>query len=384
MAGLFLSGRRSKYAELFKIRVEPGESERFRAGSGPLSGYGEKEGKMGDRAQLMVLKNGRYDIHFDHWGALSLPGYLFWGPKTALAYFKNNEKIEEWLDDVWAEGAALLDLDLRNLLFFGGEDLNCDVRLREEFLSLMLVMWPGWEIRWAAEGQADIADYLGYPRENVLSLRDRSETTRDRLVSLLAEQAQMEEEKEDYVNICLSFKAADGRLKFFRISKLNVSDLMSGGPELAAVCREAKGWPELHLDCFPCGGVHLDEGRRTVEYWLAEAWAPPLAAIEADWESFEVIWLRDDYRRQLSLGEGLLSFQSLSRERRHELLRPIACLEQAEVTHDRKWLATLIGRLGLQGTVTVSPSIFSSRPPKLPSPAARHKKFDEIAARSRG
>ena len=91
---------------------------------------------MGDRAQLVVLKNGRYDIYYDHWGSVRLPGYLFWGPKTALDYFKRNERIEEWLDDIWAEGAALLDLDRQNLLFFGGEDLDDNVRLREEFLRV--------------------------------------------------------------------------------------------------------------------------------------------------------------------------------------------------------------------------------------------------------
>ena len=137
------------------------------------------------------------------------------------------------------------------------------------------------------------------------------------------------------------------------------------------------------MNCFPSGGVHLDEGRRTVEYWIAWSRTPPLAEIEAEWDSFEVTWLRDDYHRQLSRGEGFLSFQSLSRERCHELLKPIACLEQAEVTHDRKWLAKLIGHLGFQGSVTVSSSIFSSRPPKLPSLAARQKTFDKIAAQAR-
>ena len=82
----------------------------------------------------------------------------------------------------------------------------------------MALMWPGWEIRWAAEGLADIADYLGYPREKVLRLRDRSEVTRDWLASLLTEPAQLEEMKEDSVYTCLSFKAADGRLKFFRVN----------------------------------------------------------------------------------------------------------------------------------------------------------------------
>src|SRR5206468_1193034 len=78
-----------------------------------------------------------------------------------------------WLDDCDAEGGVVLDMDRRVLLLYGGEDLLFDVPLRRLFLRLLGHVWKGWEVRWAHEGIADLADYVGYPRSEVLTSRAR-------------------------------------------------------------------------------------------------------------------------------------------------------------------------------------------------------------------
>jgi hypothetical protein len=76
------------------------------------------------------------------------------------------------LDDVWCEGAALMDIDNKVLLLFGGEDIKFDPPLRRVYLQLLRSAWSGWGIRWAFEGVVDIADYLGLDRLTVRSNRE--------------------------------------------------------------------------------------------------------------------------------------------------------------------------------------------------------------------
>ena len=55
------------------------------------------------------------------------------------------------------------------LLFYGGADVLHDVPLRRVYLQMLGRVWHGWQIAWAFEGIADVADYVGYPRDRVLS-----------------------------------------------------------------------------------------------------------------------------------------------------------------------------------------------------------------------
>src|SRR5690349_12238599 len=75
--------------------------------------------------------------------------------------------------------AAVVDLDRRALVLFGGEGILCDVPLRRAYLDLLRHPWRGWRIQWAHEGLAEIADYVGRPRSGVLVADDprtRAET----------------------------------------------------------------------------------------------------------------------------------------------------------------------------------------------------------------
>ncbi len=131
---------------------------------------------MGQRANLLIVRNQSYELYYSHWCAYTLPVSLFWGEQYAIRFIELQKQVDEsgWLDDKWAEGGAVLDLERRVLLFYGGEDILYDVPLRNGLLRLMKNNWPGWEIRWAHEGIADLAAYVGYPAEKVLAVREAS------------------------------------------------------------------------------------------------------------------------------------------------------------------------------------------------------------------
>jgi hypothetical protein len=124
---------------------------------------------MGQRANLILIERGQREMYYTHWRANTLDRDLFWGPDHAARFIRAQQARTHWLDEVWAEGGAVLDRDAHVLLMFGGEDVRIDVSLRRVYLDLLRHVWSGWDVRWAYEGIADVADYVGHPREAVLT-----------------------------------------------------------------------------------------------------------------------------------------------------------------------------------------------------------------------
>src|SRR5438874_1905161 len=118
---------------------------------------------MGQRANLVVVRNGAWKLFYDHWCANRLDTELFWGPGLATQFIEQRAALEDrndWLDEVWAEGAAIVDHDHQTLLWYGGEDILYDIPRRRVLLEMMQSQWPAWMIRWAAGGIAEIGAYV--------------------------------------------------------------------------------------------------------------------------------------------------------------------------------------------------------------------------------
>lgn len=118
---------------------------------------------MGHRANYAIRENGTYRLYYSHWGALTVPEDVFWGPDAAESFITSHDEIDptDWLDDVWGEGGVALDKDSKTLALFGGESLGFGP-LYPTFSALMDVLWSqqGWAVRWVA-GMPDIAEQAG-------------------------------------------------------------------------------------------------------------------------------------------------------------------------------------------------------------------------------
>jgi hypothetical protein len=82
---------------------------------------------MGQRANFVVVEPAGYELFYSHWGANTVDRDVFFGPETTLEYFRRQRVVQPphgWLDEVWAEGGALLDCARYTLLYFGGEDIS--------------------------------------------------------------------------------------------------------------------------------------------------------------------------------------------------------------------------------------------------------------------
>ncbi|VTU00547.1 Uncharacterized protein OS=Brevibacillus borstelensis AK1 GN=I532_15646 PE=4 SV=1 [Gemmataceae bacterium] len=122
---------------------------------------------MGHRANYVVRRNGNVEIFYSHWGALGLLKDFFWGEEVALAMVRECNETPRLLDNVWCEGAALVDYDAKRLLLFGCEVPGED---RGAFLELFPLTWPDWTVEYATGGIPQIAAAIGFDPAPLLQM----------------------------------------------------------------------------------------------------------------------------------------------------------------------------------------------------------------------
>jgi hypothetical protein len=264
---------------------------------------------VGHRANLILVEGREYQLYYGHWCANTLPRDLFWGPEHAAAFMRIQRAVDDsgWLDDIWAEGGAVLDLGRRHLLLYGGEDVLYNVPLRRFYLELLVRVWKGWTVRWAHEGIADLADYVGYPRDRVLTNKDKDSTG-----GTLLSPKQM-----DWTDLVASVRFDEHTVRFYPLAG-NVKSHLSSGKKLVDNLRPADGLPRLLLGEwtteFPSGGFHLDLPARRLEFWVADD-APDIQnRISSLWSGWETRWHHDQYERQLDMAQGLLQLPIIDRQ----------------------------------------------------------------------
>jgi hypothetical protein len=273
---------------------------------------------MGQRANLIIIEDGEYRLRYDHWVANRLDDVLFWGADYALSYFEAQEGVgtDGWLDDVWAEGGVALDLDKKHLLWWGGEDVFHEVLLRRVYLKLQKKVWRDWTIEWAHRGIVDLAEYVGYPKEKVLSGKEHLDAAGELKMP----------EKKNWLKTLGSVKTADGEAKLFPLPE-EAEDYLRNGAKLIEQCRCEKGLSELNWaewdedEAFPGGGFLIDEKHNTVEFWQVGDYPNAVENLKNLWEDWDVIWHRDDYEFQCEKLGGKIILPETNEEKLTERLR---------------------------------------------------------------
>src|SRR5690349_1529294 len=119
---------------------------------------------MGVRANLVLRRGGRNLIAYDKWAGERIASRVmhevlfrpFQFPEPLVDSF--GERESSLMDDVWCEGALLLDLDARRCVFFGGDGSDYahywDPALRADLLHLVQARLSasrqdGWTVEWA-------------------------------------------------------------------------------------------------------------------------------------------------------------------------------------------------------------------------------------------
>ncbi|MCB9631344.1 MAG: hypothetical protein H6721_04290 [Sandaracinus sp.] len=120
---------------------------------------------MGHRANYAIREQGRVSLHYSHWGALTVPEDVFWGPRFAEAFVRGLEPADEWLRFT-AEGGVGLCKDTRRCALFGGDRIGHGAE-RTLLLQMMRATWPGWDVTWVDDLRG-VAECVGVPAEEVV------------------------------------------------------------------------------------------------------------------------------------------------------------------------------------------------------------------------
>ncbi len=271
---------------------------------------------MGSRANVFVRDEQGEALYYAHWGAQSMPAKLFWGPEVALAYARELPKRNirnEWLDDVWSEGGVAMDCVARRLVWYGGEDIQYDARLRKLYLALQAVSWPGWEIQWAADGVLDLVRLARVGRERVM-FPEPPMVEADPVPDFLP---------VDWMDAVVVHIDAAARWRVWG-TDVGPEAPMVWGSRLAQQMGETELPDSLIVESGSLSwGLLIDTPRRHVAMYLASPLEDAPSRLLAPWSGWEPRWLGDDEDAFLALTDGRVQRPVPSAELQLETLRKI-------------------------------------------------------------
>ena len=214
---------------------------------------------MGHRANYCLKLDQSYELFYSHWGASQVHHDFFWGPDLALSFVRSQRVTTEWLDEVWCEGGALLDLPGKKLMLFGAEDLAYDFRLRNVYLKLLKHNWLGWEIHWAEHGILDLAKAVGEAPERVLC---------DQKLELESgwEVLETASHAKDWSQVLVEV----GTEKIYTIENSSEQVLLRG-PKLLQDLPAEKTELFLGPNEPPEAGIFIEPETKCIRYWVAKA-----------------------------------------------------------------------------------------------------------------
>ncbi|MET8786485.1 hypothetical protein [Streptomyces sp. NPDC004589] len=240
---------------------------------------------MGARAQYVVVENGTWKRYFSHWAANRVVDDLLPGPAAATRCFRADREIDEWLDDVWCEGAALVDHDRRSLLWFAFADSWADhVAAR----AVLARTWPGWDVRFAHDGMGDLTHHLGFGRD----------LTRSPGWFETFEPSWYADPEDSEPWSVVSVRLSDGSVCAWGSGREPIEHL-TNSPGLIDLIVASPATPPL--TDMPYGGIHFDPQARSVSLWAVQTavgvhdWPLP------GWENWDLEFRGDDHTHQAGL-----------------------------------------------------------------------------------
>ncbi|WP_144127121.1 hypothetical protein [Catellatospora sichuanensis] len=249
---------------------------------------------MGSRVNYAVIRDGSHTLYFHGGGAGDSLDYLFApGPDVVLRWIAQlGEQVTgEWLTDPLCTGGVLIDTDRRVLLLFA--NLLGDYAYRAAVLDAFRRTWPGWEIRWAYDGVADLITYVGGDPAAARVPLDAPRLPR------------YDGHDPELPLTALVTVAGEQGCRAYGLSPdLADAQPFRAGPAL--VDWLAAGEPLEWCDEIPGTGLHLDPATRTAGLWsirplrgLREAW-PAL------WPGWTLDFWGDAHIRQVALCPDVL------------------------------------------------------------------------------
>ena len=252
---------------------------------------------MGNRANLVIVENGDWTLHYAHWAGCRMLDVLAFGPEHAVQYIRAHEARPDlgWTDPDWADGGAIVDLDRRRVLFFG-EELAASMPERRAMFDVLNLMWPEYSIGWAYGGTDELVDYLGADRD-----RDWD----------LGRPGMKLERVGHSSGLChlVSVRNAEGELRMWQL-KWGYSAAWQGPAMLNTL--PYKGVKQLRRTMIPESGVHVDVEKRTVGVWTTWEARGLFDLMPERWPGWHTECWQDRYEEQVRRCDRALRVPSLN------------------------------------------------------------------------
>jgi hypothetical protein len=250
---------------------------------------------MGARANFALIDAGGMRLHYSHWGADMVCSALAAGPNPAARFIAAQHRCDDprrdWMDDVWAEGGAVVDRTTRRLVFYG-DQLMLELPCKRAFLALLEQMWPGWTVRWAYDGIGDLAAAAGVDRSAVRAPDEEERLLPEETVTDLDEEVHL-----------LTVRTPEGCVAYPLGWYVHTA---WQGPALLDRL-PAGGRSRLDLREIPSGGLHVDTGARTAGVWINGSRTGLVPALGGLWPGWRVEFWEDRYEEQLARCGGTVT-----------------------------------------------------------------------------
>jgi hypothetical protein len=219
---------------------------------------------------------------------------LIGGPEFALRYAQSlpQRAKDHWVDPIWADGGALVDLDRRRVLFFGDE-LMVEMAERRAMMGALAAVWPDYAIGWAYDGTAELAGYVGAELPpHTWDIRPELRPARDRnalchLVSLVD---------------------AAGQVRLWPLC-WHLSKAWHGPALMERL--PGRGVRSLTLGKIPEGGLHIDIRRKTLGAWQTADTMGVFQALPDLWSGWHTECWDDRFEEQALQCKGALRIPEL-------------------------------------------------------------------------
>jgi len=241
---------------------------------------------MGSRANYIVIEGTTVGISYAQWGALTVARELLAGPEAAVTFARGQRTDMGLMDNVFADGGLLLDLEQRTLLFWCDGKIGYFPYLRRVLLPVLRALWPDWSVDWATQGVVDAARYLGRdPARYVFADRYSGSFPYAGDVESLCAPS---DDPEQNATI-LTVTHEGGRVADYLLAAEPKRVMLAGLAILPVLARkESRALPDERNDALQ-GGAYLDVAAHAVWVWAPHTIDPVyLDALTRSWPGWSI------------------------------------------------------------------------------------------------
>jgi hypothetical protein len=301
----------------------------------------------GGHAHYVIVDGRRHRVWSRRHGARTLFHDVMWGPERTIDFIQaqSGGTSDAWMNSVWWEGVALLDVRRRRMLVHTRQDVagrrrDTSVLEIRAWLRITRALWPRWEVSWAARELFEVMDHLGLPYDTVLYLDEPPPPLR-------AQWALPPTEDDDLSQVAptlVAVRDAAGRLSFSGLWGAAMDGPLLAGPDTMLTPQD-ESVPFAALESVPRNGAYIDATARTLHWWSLDCPHAPRTAART-WAGWSLVDHGDAFEEVADLIGPELLLQPPAGEQT-VLHRVAGWFDQDASDTDRPSLRKALGTLGV-------------------------------------